>query len=183
VNKSQKRVRREDPASLAATSAHVDLVEMFFQLARVKASVCAEIGRSLRARHGLTFEAFDAVTVISEQPEGCDQHALASALGLPPDETRAIIDSLVACGYARRTPRTDGAKPAAVILTLRGTVVLSRAGRTVDEALDRRIGSALSLEDRARLEDALAALRQRPVPVAEPVSSHARHRRQAVRRA
>jgi DNA-binding MarR family transcriptional regulator len=162
VTTSQEPGAREDPACLATTVATVDLLEMFFQLRRVKAAMAAEIDRSLRAKHGLTFEAYDAMTVIGEQAEGCDETALARTLGLTADDIEAVVDSLVSSGYAGRTARLDGAQPPAVMLTLRGRLVLNRAGRTVDQELSRRMGTVVSPEDLAPLEDALAVLRRRP---------------------
>jgi DNA-binding MarR family transcriptional regulator len=165
VTAPQEEVGREDPPSPATTAASVDLVEMFFQLARVNAALSAQIDRSLRAKHGLTFEAYDAMTAIAEQPEGSDEKALAAALGLTLDDIGGIVDSLVLSAYATRTARPDGAGPAAVLLTLRGTLVLKRASRSVDQELERRLGTVVSPEALARLEDALAVLRQRPAPV------------------
>jgi DNA-binding MarR family transcriptional regulator len=146
-------------------------MEMFFQLVRVNAAIRAEIDASLLAKHGLTFEDFDAMTVIAGQPEGCGELALAGALGLTRDEARATVDSLIGYGYVSPTTRPEGVKPQAVMLTLRGRLVLSRAGRVVDRALDRRIASALSRQELSRLERALGELRQRPV-AEEPVSGH-----------
>jgi DNA-binding MarR family transcriptional regulator len=156
----------------------VDLVEMFFRLARVNAALRAELDRSLLARHRLAFEAFEAMTVISERPRGCDEGALARHLGLTPDEARGILDSLVSSGYAKRARRPDGAEPPSVMLTLRGTVVMSRAGRIVDESLERTIGSALSRQELSRLEHELAHLRRR-LEADEPSSRHGDERRLA----
>jgi DNA-binding MarR family transcriptional regulator len=135
---------------------------MFFRLARVNAALRAEIDRSLQAKHELTFEALDAMTVISEWPEGCEEGAVAGDLGLTPDDMEAIIESLVSSGYAKRTRGLNGARAPAVILTLRGRLVMSRAGRIVDESLAGTVGSALSPPEISGLENALADLRRRP---------------------
>jgi DNA-binding MarR family transcriptional regulator len=175
VTASRSRVGPEAGATGLTTSAPVDLVEMFFRLARVNAALRAEIDRSLRVKHDLTFDAFDAMTVISEWPEGREEGALAGDLGRTPDGIGGIIESLVSSGYAKRTPRLDGAKPAAVMLTLGGRLVLSRAGRIVDESLARTVGSALSRRELSQLENALADLRRRPAPE-EPASRHGAER-------
>jgi len=60
-----------------------------------------------------------------------------------------------------------------VMLSLRGTLVLNRAARTLDRELSRRIGSVVSADDLAVVEDALGLLRQRPVAIVTPLSSRA----------
>ena len=170
---SHEHVGREDRTTLVTTAAGVDLVEMLFQLARVKVSLSAELDRSLRVDHDISLQAFDVMTAISERRGGCDEPGLASALALPRDEVRALIDSLTLSGDARRTVRADGAELPVVMLTLRGTLVLNRAARTLDRELSRRIGSVVSADDLAVVEDALGLLRQRPVATVTPLSSRA----------
>jgi DNA-binding MarR family transcriptional regulator len=173
VRTSPVRIAREDWATLTTTAAAEDLVEMFFQLARVNAALRSEIDRSLLEKQGLTFQAFDAMTVISARPEGCGEVALAGALGLAPDDARTITDSLIASGYLSRTRRPNGSDRPAVMLTLQGGLVLSRAGRIVDGVLDRRIASALSRQELSQLECALAQLRPGPAAQESPSSAGA----------
>jgi DNA-binding MarR family transcriptional regulator len=135
---------------------------MFFGLARVNQTLRAEIDRRLQATHELTVDGFDAMTAISEQSCVCEEGALAGNRGLASDDARGIVESLVSSGHVRRTRKPDGGEPAAVMLTLRGRLMLSRASRIVDESLAGTIGSALSRQELSRLENALAQLRRRP---------------------
>jgi DNA-binding MarR family transcriptional regulator len=145
---------------VAAAPIPVDLPHLFLLLARLKATLCADIDARLRAEHDLPLEAFDAMKTITQPGESCDEPALAAALSMTLDEARALLDGLVRSGHARRTAGASHAEPTAVSLTLRGRLVLTRAGRTLDRELNRRIGSVLSPGEIAELEDALAALRR-----------------------
>jgi DNA-binding MarR family transcriptional regulator len=180
VTVSHERVASEDHVVLRGRPSHIDLPEMLTLLARVKASLCADVDASLRDEHGLSLEAFDAVTVISQRSEDCDEPKLAAALALPREDVGALVDSLVSSGHASRTPRPDEAGPPVVRLTLRGTLLLERAQRTLDRELNRRIGSWLSPRDIAGLEDALATLRRHSIPSVRTVWGNTGRRRRWV---
>ncbi|HTU84028.1 MAG TPA: hypothetical protein VMF57_00565 [Solirubrobacteraceae bacterium] len=151
----------EDRGPLTTNSRRVNLPAMFFALARSKVFLCGAVDESLRAEHGISLEVFDAMTLISEWSGECDEPRLGPALALPPDRARLLIDSLLANGYASRPEPPAGAEPTFVRLTLPGTLLLSRASRTVDHELNRIIGSVLSRLDIAELSDALTMIRQR----------------------
>lgn len=136
------------------------LPELFFALARVKASLCSEVDDALRDEHGLALEAYSLLALISERIQGYDEGALAGQLSLTPDMLRALVDSLVKLGYAIRTTSPGGDAPS-VTLTLRGRSALAHAHRALDRELHRRIGSVLSRGEVAELESALATLRER----------------------
>jgi DNA-binding MarR family transcriptional regulator len=166
---SRRRVEPDDRGALATSSHRADLPDTFFLLARLKATLCAAVDDSLRAEHGISLETFDALTLISERAEGCDESTVAPALALSPDRARALISSLLSGRYASRRKRPDRAEPRLVRLTLRGTLLLTLASRTVDRELNRRIGSVLSPLDIAELSDALATIRQRSVRAEERI--------------
>jgi DNA-binding MarR family transcriptional regulator len=164
--------RRAEPGgrdALATSSHRVDLPDMFFILARLKAALCAAVDDSLRAEHSISLETFDALTLISERGEGCDESTVAPALALSPDRAQALISSLLSGGYASRSKRPNSAEPHLVRLTLRGTLLLALASRTVDRELNRRIGAVLSPLDIAELGDALAAIRRRSARAEERI--------------
>ena len=145
----------------------IDVIDLFFHLARIKAALCAAVDDSLRAEHGISLQAFDGMTLISERGEGCDEPTLASSLGLSPERARELTVSLSSGGYATRTRQADSGEPLLVRLTLPGTLLLRRAGVTVDRELSRRLGCVLAEPEIAALTDALATARQ-PSERAEP---------------
>jgi hypothetical protein len=151
----------EDRGTPVVRPEDVDLPEMFFLLARLKAALCAAVDDRLRAEHGISLEIFDALTLMSERSGGYDEGALAAALALSPDRGRGLFESMLSGGYASRAARADRTEPAHVRVTLRGALVLSKASRTVDRELDRRIGSVLSPVEISELTDAVATMRQR----------------------
>jgi hypothetical protein len=149
VNSGNRDVTPETPLQ-------VDLYEIFGLLARVKRSLCAEIDVRLRADHQLPLQGFDALTVISNCVDGCDEATIAAALSLSPPEAGTLVEALVSAGHVRRVGRRDGA----VDLTLRGSALLSKAGRTLDRELEGRVRSVLLAGEIAQLGDALSVLRR-----------------------
>jgi DNA-binding MarR family transcriptional regulator len=153
---SQRAVNTGNLGATREAPLQVDLSEIFGLLACVKRSLCAEIDVRLRADHQLPLQAFDALTVISNCEDGCDEATIAAALSVSPPEAGTLVEALVSAGHVRRVRRRDGA----VDLTLRGSVLLSKAGRTLDRELERGVRSVLLPGELAQLEDALSVLRR-----------------------
>jgi hypothetical protein len=138
-----------------------DLLEVFLLLARVKRSLCADIDHRLGRDHGISLETLNALAVVSEAGGVCDEHALAVRVLTTPADVDDLLAPLLASGYVTRSVavRSPGRE---IKLTLRGAVVLKRAGRTLDLELRRRLGGSLSSGELAQLEVVLAALRLGP---------------------
>jgi DNA-binding MarR family transcriptional regulator len=152
----QRAVNTGNREATAEAPLQVDLPEIFGLLARVKRSLCAEIDVRLRADHRIPLQAFDALTVISNREEGCDEATIAAALSVSQPEVGTLVEALVSAGHVRRVPRRAGA----VDLTLRGSVLLSKARRTLDRELEKGFRSVLLPGELAQLAEALSVLRR-----------------------
>jgi hypothetical protein len=82
-------------------------------------------------------------------------------------EVDDLIAPLLASGYVMRSVAVHS-PGRAIKLTLRGALVLKRAGRTLDLELSRRLGGSLSRRELATLEVVLAALRVGSRRVSQP---------------
>jgi hypothetical protein len=100
-----------------------------------------------------------AMKVLADTGAECDEGALAIYLSITSDEVRCIVDAPKSCRYA--TCRTDATRPTAtpLMLTLRRRLAHRRANQTLERALVRFVGSALSPVEVQQLEDTLGFLR------------------------
>ena len=146
-------------APTSASSARADLPQLFHQLSRLRASLCADLDARLCSQHGIPITAFLAMSELSHRREGCDEASLSAALSIAPDELHVVVETLVASGHVRRSEAGRDSAGSTVTPTLRGRALLIRASRTVDRELERRIGSVLSQREIAQVEHALDVLR------------------------
>ena len=137
-----------------------DLLELFVLLGRAKRSLCRTVDRRLRTDHGISFEAFYAMTVISESRQGFDMSTSADAFAIEPNELHGLMEGLVRSGRVQwsRGSAEDQAVLPTLKLTLRGCRLLKQATGTVEDELAGSIRLDLSPEAIEQVESSLAAM-------------------------
>jgi DNA-binding MarR family transcriptional regulator len=135
-----------------------DLTKLFDQLTRFETELWNAVDARLRAEHGLALSRLQPMRVIESRPR-CRVYDIAAELSITTGGTSKLVDAIEAAGHCRRRPNPDDRRSSILELTPEGRLLLRKATRTLEDELQRRIGSVLPHHSIAQLTDALAKLR------------------------
>jgi DNA-binding MarR family transcriptional regulator len=133
-----------------------DLRRVFSDVGRVQAQLETAVNHRLRSELGLPLIFFESMIVIAEV-ENCRMQDLAAGLGVSAGGASKLVDRLCALRYCRRLPNPDDRRSSLLKLTPTGRQELTMASRSVDQELERLLGSVLST---AQIRELAATLRE-----------------------
>jgi DNA-binding MarR family transcriptional regulator len=133
-----------------------DLRRVFSDVGRVQAQLETAVNLRLRSELGLPLIFFESMTVIAEA-ENCRVQDLAAGLGVSAGGASKLADRLCALRYCRRLPNPADRRSSLLKLTPTGRQELAVASRSVDQELERLLGSLLSS---AQISELAATLRE-----------------------
>jgi MarR family transcriptional regulator, organic hydroperoxide resistance regulator len=119
-----------------------DLQTLFSDLVRVEVETWNAVDMRLRAEHGLPLSRFQAMRVIATTPD-CRVYDIAGTLSLTTGGTSKLVDAIEAAGHCRRRPNPEDRRSSIVELTTIGKRLVDKATKTVEDELEKRIGSVL----------------------------------------
>jgi MarR family transcriptional regulator, organic hydroperoxide resistance regulator len=136
-----------------------DLKTLFNELVRLEVETWDAIDARLRAEHGLPLTRYEVMRVIASQPN-CRVYDIVAELSLTTGGASKLVDTVEASGYSRRRPNPDDRRSSIIELTAAGKRLVEKATKTVEDELDKRIGSVLPDRSLQQLTATLARLRE-----------------------
>jgi MarR family transcriptional regulator, organic hydroperoxide resistance regulator len=135
-----------------------DLKILFSELVRFETELWDAVEQRLRKDHGVNLPTFEFVQVISRVP-GCRVQDIAAGLSITVGGTSKIVDRIEAAGLCARRANPSDRRSSIIELTAAGKRLATRAAATVDDELQRRIGTAMSDRSLAEFTRTLTKLR------------------------
>ncbi|HUA44061.1 MAG TPA: MarR family winged helix-turn-helix transcriptional regulator [Solirubrobacteraceae bacterium] len=136
-----------------------DLKPFFNELVRFEVEIWDAVDTRLRAEHDLSLSRFEPMRIIASTPD-CRVHDIARALSLTTGGTSKLVDQIEVAGHCRRRPNPNDRRSSIIELTATGKRLVQKATRTVEDELDKRIGSVLPDRSLQQLTATLAKLRE-----------------------
>ena len=161
--------RSRKPAGVT-DDAGPDLKVLFSELVRLETELWNAVEGRLRSDHGITLPFFEFMQIISRHPD-CRVHDIATALSITVGGTSKIVDRIEAAGYCARQANPSDRRSSIIRLTPAGKRLLPKIMATVDDELQRRLGSRLSDRSLAQLTRTLTRLRAAAPPAAGTVTA------------
>jgi DNA-binding MarR family transcriptional regulator len=144
----------------------VDVVEginnlaAILDLALARSVVVRDVDADLGTYHGLSLSDFAILRELGAAPGQRLRRAdLAERLGVTPSGVARQLAPLERMGLVGREPHARDARLALVVLTETGARVLGEAQPTAEEAAGRALSSVWPADDRERLAELLARIR------------------------
>jgi MarR family transcriptional regulator, organic hydroperoxide resistance regulator len=119
-----------------------DLQTLFSDLVRVEVETWNAVDMRLRAEHGLPLSRFQVMRVIATTPD-CRVYDIAGTLSVTTGGASKLVDAIEAAGHCRRRPNPEDRRSSIVELTTIGKRLVDKATKTVEDELEKRIGSVL----------------------------------------
>jgi MarR family transcriptional regulator, organic hydroperoxide resistance regulator len=135
-----------------------ELRQLFNDLIRFEIEIWNAADDRLKTDFDLPLAQFEPMSVMERIP-GCRVFDIAGELGITTGGTSKLVDRIEARGYCRRLPNPNDRRSSLLELTAEGRRVLARAGRALDEELQRWLGDALPERTLRQLAATLARLR------------------------
>jgi DNA-binding MarR family transcriptional regulator len=135
-----------------------DLTTLFDELVRFEVETWDAVDARLRAAHGPSLSRLEPMRVIAATPN-CRVHDIARALSLTSGGTSKLVDQIELAGHCRRRPNPDDRRSSIIELTPTGRRLVRKATKTVEDELERRIGSVLPDRSLHQLTTTLGKLR------------------------
>ena len=136
-----------------------DLKKLFNELVRFEVETWNAIDARLRAEHGLPLSRFEPMRVMAST-KNCRVYDIVGALSLTTGGASKLVDTIEAAGHCQRRPNPDDRRSSIIELTPVGKRLLTKATKTLEDELERRIGSVLGDRSRAQLTTTLVKLRE-----------------------
>jgi DNA-binding MarR family transcriptional regulator len=136
-----------------------DLQTLFNELVRVEIETWNAVDVRLRAEHGLPLSRFEPMRVIAATPN-CRVYDIVGALSLTTGGASKIVDAIESAGHCRRRPNPHDRRSSLIELTAAGKRLVDKATKTVEDELDKRIGSVLPNRSLEQLTASLTKLRE-----------------------
>jgi DNA-binding MarR family transcriptional regulator len=136
-----------------------DLKTLFNELVRLEVETWGAIDARLRAEHGLPLTRYEVMRVIASH-ENCRVYDIVAELSLTTGGASKLVDTVEAAGHSRRRPNPHDRRSSIVELTPAGKRLVEKATRTVENELEKRIGSVLPDRSLQQLTATLARLRE-----------------------
>lgn len=144
-----------------------DLRAVFSDLVRLETELWNAVDSRLKGEHGLPLTHFEPMSVIARQP-GCRVREIAGELGITTGGTSKLVDRIEASGLCRRLPNPADRRSSLLELTPEGERVLAAAGATLDQEIQRRLGSAVPERTLRQFAATLSHLRAAARDVRQP---------------
>ena len=133
--------------------------EAFESLLGAHATLTRELTAALVAAHGLTMSDYGCLLLLSRAgDEGMRRIDLAQALQLSPSGITRLLDRLEEQGYVGKGACKEDARVSYAILTDEGLAKIKQAWPEHVDAVERRVGAALSEDEIKTLAELLARL-------------------------
>lgn len=111
--------------------------DSWFRLIQMAASVEADVGRHLQARHGLGLSEYRALEVLARSPDSeLRMQDLAAYLQLNQSSVSRMVERLERAELAVRDLCADDKRGVYAVLTAKGSARLEGAQRDYEQALD-----------------------------------------------
>ena len=136
-----------------------DLRTLFNELVRLETETWSAIDARLRSEHGLPLARYEVMRVIASH-RNCRVYDIVAELSLTTGGASKLVDTVEAAGYSRRRPNPDDRRSSIIELTPTGKRLVDKATRTVEDELEKRIGSVLPDRSLQQLTTTLAKLRE-----------------------
>jgi DNA-binding MarR family transcriptional regulator len=136
-----------------------DLKTFFNELVRFEVDMWDAVDARLRAEHGLSLSRFEPMRVIASTPH-CRVFDIAHTLSLTTGGTSKLVDQIEVAGHCRRRPNPNDRRSSIIELTPAGKRLVEKATKTVEDELEKRIGSVLPDRSLQQLTTSLAKLRE-----------------------
>jgi DNA-binding MarR family transcriptional regulator len=136
-----------------------DLKTLFNELVRLEIDTWSAIDARLRAEHGLPLSRCEVMRVIASQAN-CRVYDIVAELSLTTGGASKLVDTIEAAGYSRRRPNPQDRRSSIIELTPSGKRLMQKATVTVEDELEKRIGSALPDRSLEQLTATLGRLRE-----------------------
>jgi MarR family transcriptional regulator, organic hydroperoxide resistance regulator len=149
---------RNRVAVTPATDSATDLKVLFSELVRLETELWDAVEERLQNDHGVNLPTFEFIQVISRVPR-CRVQDIATSLSITVGGTSKIVDRIEAAGLCSRRANPGDRRSSIIELTAAGKRLLARATVTVDDELNRRLGTALPERSLAQFTRTLARLR------------------------
>ena len=120
----------------------LDLRQLFNDLIRFEIELWNAVDARLKSEFGLPLTHFEPMLVIDRLPK-CRVYDIASELGITTGGTSKLVGRIEASGYCRRLPNPDDRRSSLLELTPEGQRLLTDAGKSFDEELQRWLGTAV----------------------------------------
>ena len=118
------------------------LREVFNDLIRFEIELWNAMDARLKSEFGLPLTHFEPMSVMDRLPR-CRVYDIASELGITTGGTSKLVDRIEASGYCRRLPNPADRRSSLLELTPEGRRLFAEAGKTFDDELERRLGTAV----------------------------------------
>ena len=135
-----------------------DLQHVFSELIRFETELWNAIDARLRAEYTLPLSWFEPMQVISRR-ESCRVQDIAHDLAITIGGTSKLVDRIEAAGYCARRANPDDRRSSLIELTPAGYGLLVRATESLEDELQKRLGSTLSARALQQFSTTLAKLR------------------------
>jgi DNA-binding MarR family transcriptional regulator len=119
-----------------------DLRQLFSDIIRFEIELWDAVDTRLKSEFDLPLAHFEPMSVIDRLPT-CRVYDIAHELGITPGGTSKLVDRIEARGHCRRLPNPADRRSSLLELTPKGQRLLTRAGKAVDEELERWLGTAV----------------------------------------
>jgi DNA-binding MarR family transcriptional regulator len=136
-----------------------DLTALFNELVRLEVETWDAVDARLRAEHGLPLTRYEVMRVIASHPK-CRVYDIVAELSLTTGGASKLVDTVEAAGHSRRQPNPDDRRSSIIELTPAGKRFVEKATRTVEDELEKRIGSVLPDRSLRQLTATLTRLRE-----------------------